>query len=145
MIEFVAKSQAITSGDDPKGALQQVINAYNGLYTKELLDIAMRGEDTPWYKIASSLLAPFKDNAIITLLFSGMNGLAEQAKQSLGFLGLLKELNPDHFSWANVVEYVLSDILSSMLIGDPVQDWAKDKQWRIIVSDITPNKSEDRS
>jgi len=140
MIEFVAKSQVISSSNDLKGSLQQVTKAYNGLYTKELLDISKRGEDTVWYKVVSSLLAPFKDSRLITELFHGMNALAEEMEQSLGFLGLLKELNPDHF-----VEYVLSDIPSTMLIGDPVQDWAKDKQWRIIVSALTPNKSENKN
>ena len=130
MIEDVAKAQA-TSDKSIEGTLKVVRDAYNAMYTSKTLAIAEVGEDTELFKKLESFLAPL----------TGFGALPEEAKQSLAFLATLKAGDKAHFSWSDVTGFVLNDIPPTATIGDPVEAWAQDKNWKIIVSAVTPKEN----
>jgi len=145
-IEEVAKQQVISSavtGRPRNETIQEVTKTYNknDLYLK----LIKEGEDTP---IASKLTAVgnlvTKIESIIT---RNAKDLPEATQQAFGLIGTLLDkgflgnLKLLPIQWFDVVTKVLGDIPDGTTFGDPVQEWAVDKKWRIIVSAETPNST----
>jgi len=72
--------------------------------------------------------------------FRGDDDALEAVKQFVGLLAVLKNNKGDkNIQWEEAGSFILDDI-QNFTLGHPVQDWAKGKNWRIIVSAVTPPK-----
>jgi hypothetical protein len=133
-LEEVAKAQAKTSDSN------KVADIYN--QRDKIYRLSQSGlQKTPLGKLASLL-----NNALKVVKKS--DGLPQSALQAVGLIATLIDRGvigeqPLPIQWYDVLGYILEDDMQGLTFASPVQDWAIGKKWRVIVSVVAPNGTEE--